>query len=117
MNKKLKPHQIISSKTQAYYDQYLEAYNLQKIAEVYKSDHASARVIKNLILSLRSLPNFSCTQSLSFRKLDADHDVFLKWEDKIIKLVKDSSCKFSENQIHNEFKKLIPTEMTPKGLS
>lgn len=95
----------------------MEAYNLQKIAEVYKGDKASARVVKNLILSLRSLPNFSCTQSLSFRKLDADHDVFLKWEDKILKMVKDSSCKYSESQIHQEFKKLIPSEMTPKGLS
>lgn len=32
-------------------------------------------------------------------------------------MVKDTSCKFSESQIVNEFKKLIPLEMTPKGLS
>ena len=32
-------------------------------------------------------------------------------------MVKDSSCIFNENQIPKEFKKGIPSEMTPKGLS
>lgn len=111
----LHKHQIITNKTCDVYSKFIEAENLEKIANVYEGDQASASSIKSLINQLRKLPTFDHTQSMSFRKLEYDYSIYLKWENKVVKMVNESKCRFDTVKIHKDIKKIEMFDLTPKG--
>lgn len=52
---------------------------------------------------------------MSFRKLEYDYSIYLKWENKVVKMVNESKCRFDTLKIHKDIKKIEMFDLTPKG--
>lgn len=113
----LSQHQVITNQTSYYYDKLLEIENVLQIAEIYNAEKGNAYKVKHLLNMLRLLQEFDHTQSISFRKLDNDYNLYVSWVKRTTSMFEQARCQFKVSKIVKKLKKLKEKERAAEELS
>ena len=117
IDQNLSQHQVITNQTAYYYDKLMEIENVLQIAEIYMQEKGNSYKVKHLLNRLRLLQGFHHTQSISFRKLDNDYNLYVSWARRTTNMFEQARCQFKVSKILKRLKKFKEEERAAESLS